>query len=367
MGRKLATLKRGPKRFLKIVGEAGDPDGLLVMMNRYLEHLKVKGQTEQTLWNVERYVREFIGWCDTRALARPQEITRPILETYQRYLFYYRKRNGQPLSFTSQRCKLSPLKGWFKWLTKNNYLLSNPASEIELPRRIKRLPKHVLTSEEVERVMAQVNITDLLGVRDRAVLETLYSTGLRRMELVHLEVTDIDRERGTLLIRQGKGRKDRLLPIGARALYWIDRYLDQVRLHLVIDHHDQTLFLTRTGERFNECWLSNTVARYVEQANLGKRGSCHLFRHTMATLMLENGCDIRFIQAMLGHAELSTTQIYTQVAIKVLKQMHAATHPGATHGSGKRDSIAHDASDAITLLAALDAEADEELHDVTRH
>lgn len=371
MGRKVATLKRGPRRFLKPVGNPADPDGLVASMNRYLDSLKVKGQTEQTLWNVERYLRDFIGWCDMRALERPQEITKPILETYQRYLYYYRKRNGAPLSFASQRGKLTPVKGLFKWLTKHNYLLSNPASELELPRMVRRLPKHVLTVEEVDVVMAQPDLTDPLGIRDRAVLETLYSTGMRRMEIVNLEVTDLDRERGTVLIRQGKGRKDRIIPIGERALAWIDRYLDRVRLHLVVDANDQTLFLTRTGEAFNLAWLSNTVSRYVDQANIGKRGACHLFRHTMATLMLENGCDIRFIQAMLGHAELSTTQIYTQVAIRVLKQMHAATHPAVLKRARPADAINHgvdQSADAVTdLLAALDAEAEEESRDATRH
>lgn len=368
MGRKVATLKRGPRRFLKPVGNPADPDGLVASMGRYLEHLKVKGQTEQTLWNVERYLRDFIDWCDTRALERPQEITKPILETYQRYLYYYRKKNGAPLSFTSQRGKLSPVKGFFKWLTKSNYLLSNPASELELPRMVRRLPKHVLTIDEVEAVMAQPDLTDPLGLRDRAVLETLYSTGMRRMELVNLEVPDIDRERGTVLIRLGKGRKDRIIPIGERALHWIDRYLDRARLHLVVDPNDQTLFLTRAGEAFNLGWLSNTVSRYVDQANLGKRGACHLFRHTMATLMLENGCDIRFIQAMLGHAELSTTQIYTQVAIRVLKQMHSATHPAVLRRARRETAEIDQSADAVTdLLAVLDAEAEEERRDATRH
>jgi integrase/recombinase XerD len=366
MGRKVATLKRGPKRFLKPVGNPADPDGLVVSMNRYLEHLKVKGQTEQTLWSVERYVRDFIGWCDGRSLERPQEITKPILETYQRYVFYYRKKDGAPLSTASQRGKLSPLKGFFKWLTKRNYLLYNPASELELPRMTRRLPKHVLTAEEVEAVMGQTDLSDPLGIRDRAVLEVLYSTGMRRMELVNLQVSDIDTERGTLLVRLGKGRKDRIIPIGERALHWVARYLDRVRLHLVVDAHDPTLFLTQTGEAFNMNWLSKTVASYVDRANLGKRGACHLFRHTMATLMLENGCDIRFIQAMLGHAELSTTQIYTQVAIRVLKQVHAATHP-ATLRAKATSMTAENAVPAEDLFTALDAEAEEERCDVTRH
>ncbi len=366
MGRTVATLKRGARQFLTPVGNPADPDGLFVMMHRYLEHLKIKGATEQSLWNVERYARDFIGWCDTRGLERPQEITRAVLEAYQRSVYYYRKKNGAPLSINSQRGKLTPLKGWFKWLTKHNFLLANPASELELPRLVRRLPKYVLTESEAECVMGQADLTDPLGVRDRAVLETLYSTGMRRMELVSLETGDLDRERGTVLIRQGKGRKDRLIPIGARALAWIDQYVSRVRPHLVVGQDDHTLYLTRTGERFNENWLSTTVAQYVEAASLGKRGGCHLFRHTMATLMLENGCDIRFIQAMLGHAELSTTQIYTQVAIKVLKQMHAATHPGAAVKT-KSTPARSDDRDATDLLAALEVEADIEQQALTRH
>jgi integrase/recombinase XerD len=374
VGRKVATLKRGPPQF-RPVGDAADPDGLVKWMRRYLEHLGIKGYTEQTRWNFERYIRDFIAWCEPRALTRPSEITKPILESYQRHLFYYRQKSGAPLSATSQRGKLSPLKGWFKWLTRQNVLPSNPASELELPRMARRLPRYVLTVDEVEAVMAQVDLGDPLGVRDRAVLETVYSTGMRRMELVNLKVDDLDAERGTVLVRSGKGRKDRLIPIGERASRWIHRYLDEARPHLVMPPDDRTLFLTRTGEAFNLCWLSNTVARYVDQANLGKRGACHLFRHTMATLMLENGCDIRFIQAMLGHAELSTTQIYTQVAIRVLKQMHAATHPANLPRSIRHDAgdveaatIARTPEEAVSdLFAALDAEAEEERLDTRSH
>jgi integrase/recombinase XerD len=363
MGRRVATLKQGRKA-RPPVGDVADPDGFHAHLLRYLEHLKIRAYTEQSLWGQERYLRDFILWCDTRGLTRPHEVTKPIIETYQRYLFYYRKKNGEALSFVSQRSKLSPVKGYFKWLTRQNHLLYNPASEIEMPRLPRRLPKHVLTIGEVEAVMGQVDTADLLGVRDRAVLEVLYSTGMRRMELANLKVPDIDLERGTVLIRQGKGRKDRIVPIGERAIDWIGKYLSQVRLHLVVGRDDLTLFLTRTGEAFNLCWLSNTIARYVDKANLGKRGSCHLFRHTMATLMLENGADIRFIQAILGHEELSTTQIYTQVAIRVLKDVHAATHPSGRRG--RRDPQPEEAAETdearqvATLLAALDDEADED-------
>jgi integrase/recombinase XerD len=129
------------------------------------------------------------------------------------------------------------------------------------------------------------------------------------------------------MIRQGKGRKDRMIPIGARALGWTERYVREVRPRLLIDPNDLTVFLSHLGEALTCNRLSQLVGAYVDAADIGKRGSCHLFRHTMATLMLENGADIRFIQAMLGHAKLQTTQIYTHVSIRKLKEIHNATHP----------------------------------------
>lgn len=200
---------------------------------------------------------------------------------------------------------------------------------MELPRREKRLPRQVLTASEAEAVLNQVDVFDPLGLRDRAILETLYSTGMRRMELIGLKVYDLDMERGTVMIRQGKGRKDRMVPIGERAVLWIRKYLADVRPSFATEPDNGTLFFTNYGESIKPNRLSDIVAHYVGEANIGKRGSCHLFRHTMATLMLEHGADIRFIQQMLGHADLSTTQIYTQVSIRKLKEIHAKTHPSA--------------------------------------
>ena len=192
------------------------------------------------------------------------------------------------------------------------------------------LPRAVLNEEEAERVMIQPDLRDPLGVRDRAILETFYSTGIRRMELVHLKLYNVDHLRGTLSIWLGKGKKDRVVPIGERALAWVDKYLREARPQLVMEPDDGTLFLSIEGGPFHLDRMSKLVRDYVEQANLGKSGACHMLRHTMATLMLEGGADIRFIQEMLGHSELQSTQIYTQVSIRQLKKIHSATHPGAT-------------------------------------
>ena len=290
---------------------------------------------EKTVENRHLYLCYFIQWAEDRGITRPNEVTKPILERYQRFLYHYRKKDGQPLSFRSQHSRLIPIRAWFKWLTRNNHILYNPASELELPRLERRLPKHVLTIREAETVMRVPNLADPLGIRDRAILEVLYSTGIRRMEVIGLKLYDIDVDRGTLMIRQGKGKKDRMVPIGGRALGWIDKYIVEVRHSLILDPNDTTLFLTHLGEAFTANRLTQMVREYVDAANIGKRGSCHLFRHTMATLMLENGADVRFIQAMLGHAKLETTQIYTQVSIRKLKEIHDATHPARLERSDK--------------------------------
>ena len=221
------------------------------------------------------------------------------------------------------------MRALFKWLTRSNLILYNPASEMELPRLEHRLPKAVLSASEADQVLNQPDLEDPLGVRDRAILETFYSTGVRRFELIRLRLYDLDVARGTLMVRQGKGKKDRMIPIGDRATAWVDKYLVEVRPTLAFEPDDGTIFLTNEGEPFTPNRLTQLVRTYVDRADIGKRGACHLFRHTMATLMLEGGADTRFIQEMLGHAKLETTQIYTQVSIRKLKEIHSATHPGA--------------------------------------
>ncbi len=222
------------------------------------------------------------------------------------------------ISFATQQTRLSPLKAFFKWLTKENHILYNPASEMELPRVHRRLPKHILTHEEVERVMNQTMLHGDLGIRDRAIIETLYSTGIRRSELIHLKRYDVDTRNGTLMVREGKGKQDRMVPLGRRAGLWIDKYADEVRPGLVVEPDQGWLFLHAYGEPFHNNRLTDLMKKYIEQAGIDKPGACHIFRHTMATLMLDNGADIRHIQAILGHSQLSTTDIYTQVSIRQL-------------------------------------------------
>jgi len=340
-----------------------DPQGMYQMVQTYLQYMDIKNYANTTKVSREFYLYTFLEWSGQRGLIRPSEITKPILERFQRYLFHYRKKDGDPLTFRSQYNRLVAIRAWFKWLSKENHILYNPASEIELPKLEKRLPKAVLSESEAERILNLVDISEPMGLRDRAIMEVLYSTGIRRLELINLLVQDVDQERGTLFVRQGKGRVDRMIPIGERALLWIDKYLDETRPELACGRDEGKLFLSRYGETISPNGLTALVRNYIDKANIGKRGSCHLFRHTMATLMLENGADIRFIQAMLGHVKLDTTQIYTQVSIKKLKEVHTLTHPA----KAKRTKSVDWDEEPVTvddLLNVLDDEAKDESDNV---
>ncbi len=205
-----------------------------------------------------------------------------------------------------------------------------------------------MTSDEVDRILNQTDVYGDTGIRDRAILETFYSTGIRRMELVNLKLVDIDLRYGSLMVRQGKGNKDRLVPLGERACAWIQKYLDEVRPGLVMGNDESYLFLTDYGEAFIKDRAGDLVRKYMEAAGIDKPGACHLFRHTMATQMLDSGADVRYIQAILGHAKLSTTEIYTHVSIQKLKEIHKATHPARLHKQTDHDEL-DQATDAALL------------------
>jgi integrase/recombinase XerD len=325
--RKKHVLRRKPRAPARARARgSSDANPLHSYRRAFLDWALAAGYSPATAETRDRAIQRFIAWADDRGLARPQDITRACLERYQRHLYLHRKANGAPLSLKTQESLLNPLRAFFRWLARENHLLYNPASELVLPRSPRQLPRTLLSVQEVEHVLNQPDVAEATGLRDRAILETLYSTGMRRLELARLKLYEVDLAGGTVMIRQGKGRKDRLIPIGSRACAWIARYLEEVRPRLLTRADESTLFLTDYGEPFERNRLSDLVKRYMRHAGIA-HGSCHAFRHACATHMLENGADIRFIQAILGHSELSTTQIYTQVSIAKLKEIHAATHP----------------------------------------
>ena len=321
-------------------GYAATPDGfdrssvdtLASLIDEWFCWLEVRAYSGRTIEARKWALRTFLHWAEERDLRHPGQITRPILESYQRWLYRYRKVDGKPLGITTQRGRLGAIQGFFTWLCKNNRLTANPAADLELPRKPNKILPKSLSVSEVNAILNVPDVTDPLGIRDRAMLELFYSTGIRRTELTRIDHEDLDRERGILAVR-GKGKKDRVVPVGRRALLWLEKYLEYTRPLLLVSLQEHALFLSGYGERFSPGYVGNWVRRTIDKADIGKSGSCHLLRHSCATHMLENGADIRIIQELLGHARLDTTQIYTDVSIVQLREVHARTHPAG--GIGK--------------------------------
>jgi len=321
-------------------GFAATPDGfdrsdkatLASLVDRWLERLETRAYSPRTVTSRVWALRSFLTWAETRGLLRPRQIDKIALEGFQRFLWTHRKEDGKPLAIATQRSHLGAVQAFFAWLCRENLLPANPAADLDLPRKPPRSLPRSLSVAEVEKILAVPDVSDPLGVRDRAILETLYGAGLRRMELANLDLGDLDRSRGLILVRRGKGGKDRLCPLGAQALAWIERYLGTCRPRLEVSANETALFLSGYGLRFNPNYLGNWVRRTIDAAQLGKTGSCHLLRHACATHLLENGADLRTIQELLGHARLDTTQIYTAVSITQLRETHARCHP---HGQVK--------------------------------
>lgn len=305
-----------------------DPESLAAWLRRYLDALTVQHRSVADVRTRRSKLAHFHAWCTERGIERPEQVTHAHMQRFQAYLFRYRKANGKPLAINGQRIALFTIEMCFRWLVRQRVLASNPAADLELPKRTDDL-REPLTLDEMEAVLALPDIETLDGLRDRACLELFYATGIRRVELTNLHQSDLDRTRGTLHVRLGKGRKDRFVPVGERALAWVTKYEREARPQVLVDPSVKHLFLNQYGQPLSPDGLSWRVRDYFRQAGITKRGACHLFRHTMATAMLDNGADIRHVQEILGHGQITSTQRYTHVSIARLHAVHAATHPAA--------------------------------------
>ena len=297
------------------------------LLDRYFMHLLMNNWSQATINRRKYSLGRLLGWLAERGIDSVDELTVANLEAYRRSLFHHRnEKTGKPLKFCTQASYLSAMKHWTTWLHKENWVTADHGQSIPLPKAEHRLPAGYLSMSEAESVCNETDIKTAIGLRDRSILEVFYSTGMRRSELANLQLDDIDYERRLIMIRLGKGRRDRVVPIGQRAMEWLDKYVKDIRPELVREPSD-VLFLTSLGNRFNVVTLSQLVRDYLTAAGIKRRGSCHMLRHTMATLMLENGADLRSLQTLLGHKNLNTTAIYTHVTIQRLREVHDKTHP----------------------------------------
>jgi integrase/recombinase XerD len=278
----------------------------------------------------------FADWAAARSVTRPAEVTVSLIERYRAHADSLRtRREGRPLAPATRIAMLCAVREYFRFLAKGGLALHNPALAVALPRMGRRLPRNVLSAAEAESLMAVPDTGTARGLRDRALLELLYATALRRSEAAALDLGDLDGDSATVRVRAGKGNSDRVAPAGPRALRWIGEYLTAARPAILAGRPDPgALFLSTQGGRgrMSADMITHAVSRARAAAGIAKAGSAHMLRHTAATLMLENGADIRHVQEFLGHRRLASTQLYTHVAIRRLREVHARTHPASPGG-----------------------------------
>ena len=301
-----------------------------LLLQRYFTDLLVENWSQNTIHRRDYSLNLFLKWVAERGVERVTEFTPELLDAYRRHLYQHRnRRTDKPLRFATQASYLAAVKHWCGWLLDHDWIAVDPSIKIKLPKEEHRLPAAYLTLAEVEGVINSIDLSTDSGIRDRSIFETFYSTAMRRMELVNLQLDDLDCDRGLIMIRQGKGRKDRVVPIGKRAIGWLQKYLHESRPRLLREP-SETVYLSSLGNAFNPVTLAQIVRRYLNASGIKRRGACHMLRHTAATLMMEGGADLRSLQTLLGHESLNTTQIYTHVTIDRLREVHAKTHPAAS-------------------------------------
>jgi integrase/recombinase XerD len=298
-------------------------------MQSYHQWMREMNYSNHTIKNHRCFFGKFLRWCEDRSITRCEDVSQGLIERYQKSLYHEKDEDtGNPLTVNSQRVVGMAIHSFFRWMRKRGNLPFNPASDIELPRTEKRLPKYALSIAEVEKILSLPNVKDPVGLRDRAILELLYSTGIRREEVTKIKLFEVDAHQGSLMVRQGKGKKDRFLPVGKRAIEWIDRYVTEGRPALAaIPDHGYLFVMKQKGNPMSAKSVGAAVKSYVDQAALEKKGSCHLFRHAMANHLLENGADQKIIQQMLGHWHITSTDIYTNMSLRKLKEVHTELHP----------------------------------------
>ncbi|MCL6588794.1 MAG: tyrosine-type recombinase/integrase [Firmicutes bacterium] len=304
----------------------------------YIHYMAVKGYSKRTIYWHQCYLEKFFAYLQRLQLPDLKAVTNRDIDSFKVYLKEeYRTPKGVPITAATYFNYLNAINGFFRWLEDTGQILIAPVvkqREAKQPKQVK-LP-NVLNETEVLQVLDSCPVNTGKELRDRAILELLYSTGIRRSELVNLNVADFSPERQEVAIFKGKGRKDRVVPLGEYASRFIEAYLKMVRPWMVRDSNETALFVSNTtGKRLHFQNVGRIIQRIVKQCGITKPVSLHTFRHSMATHLLRNGADLRHIQAILGHANLSSTEIYTHLTKEDLKQALKKCHP---HGSkGKTD------------------------------
>ena len=291
---------------------------------RFAEWMRLRNWSPESILTYQVGLRQFFTYLESQGVVSLAAITRELVEGFRTHLFY-RRHKGKPLSVATQACRLTAAKSFLRYLVRENVLLADVASTVDLPKKQKVLPR-VLAEDEVARFLQGPDVETLMGIRDRALLETLYATALRNGELGSLQLEDLDWDRRALWVRLGKGQKDRVVPIGDEALAWLEEYLRRVRPQWVTREDEKHVFLHLRGGRLKHEAVRKIVVRYAQKAGL-QGVKPHTLRHSCATHMLARGAGLRHLQVMLGHESLVTTQHYTRLDLGDLHKVLRRCHP----------------------------------------
>ncbi len=334
-----------------------DPSVLEHWLEKWRQSMAERGTAHATLVTQTDHARHFVRWCHAKGYRDPSWISAGLVQAWLTDLESVITIWGTPLTRSSLDGRIGCVRRFFGYLCEYRAIPWNPlASHCGRSRLSRPLPV-VLDEQTTLDLIEAPDTSDPVGVRDRAMLEVLYSTGMRRCELATLRVRDLRLDCRTVLVAQGKGGKSRMVPLGPQARLWLKRYLNDVRDLLAgKDPNCEVLFLTGYGEGFSLGSIGHVVRRYLDAIGMPCHGGCHLLRHACATHMLDHGADLRVIQELLGHSRLDTTAIYTHVSNERLCKIHAECHPRG-HAVGPCDPEDDHATAPVPVAIRRDAKA----------
>lgn len=288
----------------------------------YLHYLKVeRGLSENTINSYGIDLKLFLEYLRKNEIPSFKQVNKEVIVNYMQAEKNNNKANSSILR------SVSSLRKFFQYLAQEKIIEKDPMLLIDTPKKKQHLPQ-VLTKEEVEKLLHSPNTGQVLGLRDRAMLELMYATGLRISEIINLKLEDLHLTMGTLQTL-GKGHKERIVPVGDEAIKWINRYLEEARPKLLKQKRSNYLFLNFHGNNLTRQGVWKNLKAEVRKAGIQKNITPHTLRHSFATHILENGADLRIVQELLGHADISTTQIYTHLSNKQLADIYNRAHPRA--------------------------------------
>lgn len=307
-------------------------------IRRYQNARTAEGYSPCTIKSGKSAFKGLLAFMESLEIVHIEQMDQRALQRFREGLSWHQTAKGTPLTLRSQSEILGHLRAFCRWMVEQDWLVADPSKKIQHPRIPQRFPKVIMDQDDVQRIMAQPNLQTAQGYRDRVILEVLYSSAVRRDEAARLLLDDVDTEHGFLMVREGKYRKDRAVPIGASVCKLLESYITGVRADWMGAEKYPHLFLNRFGQGLGPATVARIVRQHSRAAGIDKPISTHTFRHSCATHMVRAGASIRHLQEMLGHESIQTTQIYAQLTINDVKAAHSRYHPREREGASDRTS-----------------------------